>query len=469
MKPLVETCVERHLGEEEAAAVLHAQGPGSPALVPNDGGGAANPPRARGLARSVQALRQRDFRRFWFGALVASSGIWMQNVTVPLLLYQRTGQATWAGLGAFCQFGPAMLASPIGGVAADRFSLRRLVIGTQSIALGVALALAALSAADATSPGVLLVLVAFTGTANGLQTPSWQGLIPHLVPRHQVLNAVALNAAQANIARALGPVLAGILLARQGPTAAFLANAGANTLMLVALATIRPARVHRTVVPGAVLRRVLAGVVYTRRHTGLLVAVGTAGLVSFVGTPVIQLAPVLTREVFDVGDVGYGLLVSSLGLGVVTGMVLVSILGEQLCRSSIIRLAVAVHAGGLIGLAIAPAFSVALAATFVLGIAYLAALSTANASVQVLVSEEYRGRVVSLYWMAFAGAYPVGALMQGWVADLAGSRTALAVGGALLLAALAVLAHRSALDALDEHHHAPAPLSRHRSARAGMT
>ncbi|WP_325049899.1 MFS transporter [Micromonospora radicis] len=216
----------------------------------------------------MAALGCRPFRAFWVGAVCASTATWMLNLTVPLLLYQATGRALWAGLGAFAQFVPAMLGSPVGGVLADRLPRRGVLAATQLVALVVAVVLALVSRAGTTAPLALLALVAAAGAANGVQTPAWQSLIPQLVPARHLLNAIALNAMQANLARALGPVLATAVLVRFGATAAFLVAAGANVLMLLALVLVRPRPTGARAPGESMLARLRAGIRHTRRVPG---------------------------------------------------------------------------------------------------------------------------------------------------------------------------------------------------------
>ncbi|MDG4798801.1 MFS transporter [Micromonospora sp. WMMD1082] len=417
-------------------------------LVP-PGGGVPTPPRRVRWAGAVAALGCPPFRAFWVGAICASTATWMLNLTVPLLLYQATGRALWAGLGAFAQFVPAMLGSPVGGVLADRYPRRAVLAVTQLVALAVALLLALLSRDGTASPLALLALVAAAGAANGVQTPAWQSLIPQLVPPRHLLNAIALNAMQANAARALGPVLATAVLVRSGSTAAFLVAAGANVTMLLALATIRPRTPAEPAPPEPMFARLRGGVRYTRRVPGLLVAVLLAGCVSFVGTPIVQLAAVFATDVYDAGTGGAGLLASGLGIGAVLGAVLLSVYGSGRRRSGVAGVALAVHGLATFALAAAPTLWLGFAAVVVLGTSYLAVLSTANVTVQVLAPDALRGRVASLYWMAFAGAYPAGALVQSWLADVIGVRWAVALTGLALGVVVVALRRRRLLDALD--------------------
>ncbi|WP_341716259.1 MFS transporter [Micromonospora sp. FIMYZ51] len=430
--------------------------PGSDAVLVPPAGGVPTPPQRVRWAGAVAALRCPPFRTFWAGSVCASTATWMLNLTVPLLLYQATGRALWAGLGAFAQFVPAMLGSPVGGLLADRYPRRAVLAVSQAVTLLVALVLALLSRADAAPPAALLTLIALAGAANGVQTPAWQSLIPQLVPARHLLNAISLNAMQANLARALGPVLATAVLVRAGSTAAFLVAAAANVLMLLALAAVRPRPIQGPTSRRSMLARLRDGVRYTRRVPGLLIAVLLAGSVSFVSTPIVQLAAVFATDVYHAGTTGAGLLASGLGTGAVIGAVLLSVYGTGHRRARVAGLALTVHGLATLALAAAPTLWSGFAAVLLLGVSYLAVLSNANVTMQVLTPEALRGRVASLYWMAFAGGYPAGALVQSWLADLIGVRWAVALTGLALGLLVVWLRRRRLLEALD----GPAPPSR---------
>jgi len=412
--------------------------------------------RSRGLRHAVRALRHRDFALFWVGAFVSSTGMWMQNVTVPFLLHEATGSATWVGLGAFAQFAPAMAVSPLGGSLADRHARRTILVWNQAALLVLALALWLSVRGGTIHPGQIVVLVGLSGVVAGLGIPAWQSFVAELVPRESLLNAVTLNSAQFNVSRAIGFMLGGLALYSVGPGLSFFVNAVSYLAVLGALAAIRPrpapgaaaalasVGLPEVAAPPAGPATFRLGVAYVRRHPGLQLAVITCGIVMFLGGPVIQLAPVFARDAFGVDERAYGFLASALGIGATTGSVLISAFGDGLRRSKLIITSIVVYGLAVLGMALTPNYAGGLIAMAVIGLAYLAVASVLITSIQLAVDDEFRGRVLALYVMVFTGAYPLGSLLQGIATDHFGVRAVVGVAGALLLGYAAILASRPA-------------------------
>jgi MFS family permease len=368
----------------------------------------------------------------------------MQNVTVPYVLHQATNSAAWVGLGAFAQFLPATLVGPVGGAFADRYSRRRLLVASQSVSMVAAFALWASVRHGEVHPGVLVALVAVSGVSAGFGIPAWQAFIPDLVPREVLLNAVALNSAQFNASRAVGFMIGGLVLSAFGPDVAFLLNGYSYLAVIGAVLAVRAGRAWSTAVdrPTGGLREALT---YVRGRVGLRLAVLTVGVVAFLGSPVIQLAPVFARDVFHVGARAYGLLASALGIGATVGAVVLGAYFEGVRRSRLAVVATGMYGAAVLGLALTPVYAGGVAAMFLIGMGYLVIVSVLNTSIQISVDDHFRGRVLAFYLMAFTGAYPVGSLVQGWLADLFGVRPVVACAGLGLLAYAGVLAARSAV------------------------
>jgi MFS family permease len=412
---------------------------------------------SRGLRHAFRALRHRDFALFWSGAFVSSIGMWMQNVTVPFLLHEATGSAGWVGLGAFAQFAPAMVMSPLGGSLADRHSRRTILVWNQAALLVIALGLWLAVRDGVIHPGVIVGLVGLSGVVSGVGIPAWQSFVAELVPRESLLNAVTLNSAQFNASRAVGFMLGGLALYSVGPGLSFLVNAVSYLAVLGALAAIRPRRpapavdVPETGVPevaGPATFRL--GLAYVREHPGLQLAVATVGIVMFLGGPVIQLAPVFARDTFGVDERAYGFLAAALGVGATAGSVVLGAYGDGVRRSRLIVGSIAVYGVAVLGMALTPSYAGGVAAMACIGVAYLAVASVLNTSIQLAVDDRFRGRVLALYVMVFTGAYPLGSLLQGVATDRFGVRSVVGVAGAALLGYAALLACRpGAVGALD--------------------
>jgi MFS family permease len=431
--------------------------------------------RSRGLRHAFRALRHRDFALFWAGAFVSSTGMWMQNVTVPYLLHEATGSAAWVGFGAFAQFAPVMVMSPLGGSLADRHARRTILVWNQAVLLVLALALW-LSVRDGViHPGLIVALVGLSGVVSGLGIPAWQSFVAQLVPRESLLNAVTLNSAQFNASRAVGFMLGGLALYSVGPGLSFLVNAVSYLGVLGALAAIRPrpapavgaiASVEIPEVAGPATFRL--GLAYVRRHPGLQLAVLTCGVVMFLGGPVIQLAPVFARDTFGVDERAYGFLAAALGIGATAGSVVIGAYGDGVRRSRLIVGAIVIYGLAVLGMALTPSYAGGLVAMATIGVAYLAVGSVLNTSIQLAVDDQFRGRVLALYVMVFTGAYPLGSLLQGIATDHFGVRAVVGVAGAALLGYAAVLASRpAAIGVLDLSFRAEAPSSRGSTSPAG--
>lgn len=429
------------------------------------GGPAVTEVRARGLRHAFRALRYRDFALFWAGAFVSSTGMWMQNVTVPFLLHEATGSAGWVGFGAFAQFAPVMVMSPLGGSLADRHPRRVILLWGQAVSMILAFALWLAVRGGEIRPGLIVALIGITGIATGLVIPAWQSFVAELVPREVLLNAVSLNSAQFNASRAVGFMLGGLALYSAGPGFSFFVNGLSFLAVLAALAAIRPRPARHRLRPGPDegpvrhrLRRGTApgsgpggapatfrlGLAYVREHPGLQLAVVTVGVVMFLGGPVIQLAPVFARDAFGVDERAYGFLAAALGVGATAGSVVIGAYGDGIRRSRMAIGSIVVYGVAVLGLALTPSYAGGLAAMACIGVAYLAVASVLNTSIQLAVDDRFRGRVLALYVMVLTGAYPLGSLLQGVATDRFGVRAVVGVAGAGLLVYAVVLASRPA-------------------------
>ena len=407
---------------------------------------------AQGLRHAARAFRHRDFTVFWLGALASNTGSWVQNLAVPYVLYQVTESAFWVGLATFTQFLPVMLLGPLAGSVADRFDRRRVLLVTQTLMALGALTLWAAWSAGVRSPLAILAIVAVSGIFAGINIPSWQSFVNDLVPRQDLLSAVTLNSLQFNAARALGPGIAGVLLASLGPSWAFFLNGASFVFVLGALLLVRNRQVARsTALSGGFLRQFRRAMAYTRRQPGILVGIVVAVLVGGLGNPVFQFTVVFAAEVYEVGPIGLSLLNVSLGLGAVLAAPLVS--GWNLSRADLVRYGLLAYGLAIVAFAAAPVYLVGLLALVVVGGGFLVVISATNTSVQVIVADHMRGRVMALRIMAFTGAYPVGALVQGSLSDVIGPRTTVAGAGGVLVAAGAWLWTQPALlHRLDDAH-----------------
>jgi MFS family permease len=402
-----------------------------------------------GFRSALVAFRYRNFALFWTGALLSNTGTWVQNITVPFVVFQLTSSPLWVGVAAFTQLLPLALFSVVGGALADRHQRRTILLVTQSVSALLALALWAVWTADRASLPVVLVLVGAGGAVSGLNIPAWQAFVTELVPRNVLLNAVTLNSTQFNAARAFGPALGGLVLARLGVGWAFLLNAGSYLVVLAVLLAISVPPLVRTEARQSVLRGLTSSVAYARRHRGLATCIVSVAGLGLLASPINSLLVVFAEDVFAVDRFRYGLFGAALGVGAVIAAPLVAGPGTGVRRSLLAGGGMVVHGAALFGFAIAPTYAVALALLVVAGAAYLPIAATLNTTLQLQVQEARRGKVLALYITVFTVAIPVGSLLQGALADVVGARLTVAVAAGSYLAAVAVLTTGGWLRTLD--------------------
>ncbi len=397
--------------------------------------------RPRVVFAPLAPLRHRSFALLWSGALISNVGTWMETVAAGVLVTAETGRAGWTGLIAVAAFVPTVALGPLGGALADRVARRPLLLATTAAQMACAALLAALALIGTPSPlSVALVLFA-AGCAGALGFPAFQSLLPDLVPREDLLGAVALSSAQWNIGRVFGPLLASVALAAGGPGWAFAANALSFGAVLAALLLIRlPARIAPAAASASTWRRIAEGARYASATPALRAALACVALYSLLAGPFIALVPAMALTVLHAGPSGTAALVTAQGLGAVGVAAALGPLAARLGRGRVLLLTLAALPPALVLYAWAPALPVAALAIVVLGGLYLSMLSGLSTVVQMHAPAALRGRIMSLQVVALSLFYAIGALAQGALADRVGLRLTTAVAAALL--ALALIAAR---------------------------
>lgn len=396
------------------------------------------------------AFAHRDYRLFWTGALISNIGTWMQNIAVPFVVYDITGSSAWVGLSAAAMLVPGVVLAPPAGAVADRVDRRRLLFWLTLAQAAAAIALAAVWAAGVHRPGVILALVTVSGILFALSMPPWQGFVSDLVPRADLPSAITYNSLQFHGSRAIGPAIGGIVLATLGPASAFLLNGLSYAAVLVAIGAVHTRSTRRPASAHGLARQLLDGFSYARRHLGIATALLLVAAIGFFGNPIVQLAPVFAEEVFDVGAGAYGFLAGAFGLGAALGIWLLGTLSRTHPRSRLVGGALVVLGLAIVGFGLAPVYPAGLVAVLVAGATAVGTGTQLLTSVQLTVADDLRGRVLGVYAMVFTASYPLGALVQGALADAIGPRQTEVLAGAAVLALATLLAVRPAkLRALD--------------------
>lgn len=390
------------------------------------------------------ALRNPNFRLYFGGQMLSLSGTWMQRIGQAWLVLDLDPSPLALGTLTVLQFTPILVFSLFAGSIVDRFSKRWLVFGLQVAALVQATLLATLVLTHTVQLWHVYVLALALGIINAFDSPARQTFISELVPREEIQSAVGLNASAFNTARIFGPGVGGLIIASAGVGWCFAFNAASYLAVLVALAAMRADRL----LPGQRSRgRVLGDMVGGLRYVVREPEIGAPLLLAvFVGTFGYNFGvalPLLARYTFDSGAVGFGMLNAAQGAGSLVGAIVVA----SRATASVRALATAASIFGLLLVALggSPAFAVALAILVLVGATGINASAATNAMLQVRSDPEYRGRVLSLYFIAFAGTTPFGGALTGAMAEAWDVRVALAVNGTLVVvgAALAVLYLRS--------------------------
>lgn len=398
------------------------------------------PPVGR-FATRLPALASPVYRRFLTAAFVGNIGAWMGTTAQGWLVLGLTDSPAALGLTSAAGTAPVLFLSLLAGVLADRLDRRRILVGAQLVGAAIALILAVLTTTGTVAYWHVVVLAALAGSATALAMPTFQAIVSTLVPRAVIGNAVALNAAQFNLSRILGPVAAGLAIAAGGLAVAFWVNAAA--LLIVAAVLVRlplSSAAEFARAESSLWSNLIDGLRFVRADRTIAVLLVLAAVPGVFLLNYLVLLPVYARDILDIGAGGLGLLTASIGVGALIGALAVALLrpGGGSGRLLLIGLAVASLALTTFGLSTwLPLSMLSLA---VLGASQVAYYATTNTLLQVIVPARLRGRVLSLYILTSWGAIPIGNLLAGTVAERFGAPSALAGGGLVTLFVAAVVA-----------------------------
>ena len=378
------------------------------------------------------ALHHRDFRVLWFGAFTSTIGTWMQKVAQNWLVLTLAGPASafFLGLDSFLGELPILLFTLLGGVIADRQDRRRLLLTSQYVQMTAAFILAGLVFADAVRIWHVLALSVLTGLAQAFGGPAYQSLLPSLVSKEHVPNAIAFNSIQFNLARVIGPLIAGVALAAFGMVACFGLNGLSFLAVIAAILSMRIKHVPPTT-RTALHQELKSGFTFVRTHQSLVSLAVLGFAATFLGNPLLTFLPLFARNVFH-GDVTqYTHLMAFAGAGAVTGALVAAWLGKFRHMGRTV-LTIQIALGALItAFALSRLFWINAVLLFACGAGMVMVFSTLSSLVQLIAPNEMRGRVMSIYMVAFRGGMPLGSLVGGWLANMTNAPAVLTVNGVL--------------------------------------
>lgn len=379
------------------------------------------------------ALKHRNFRLYWLGMWVSLIGTWMQNIAQPWLAYSLTRSPLLLSLVGALQFTPVLLFSLFAGVVVDRFQRKKILFFTQTSFLLITLTLAVLVFTGRVRYGHILILASIMGVVNTLDMPTRQAFVVELVGQSDLMNAIALNSTVFNAARIAGPALAGIVMASLGMGFCFLANSLSFAAVIFSLFFIHPytsPQVERPRSP--VWKEIKDGLLFIRHTPILLSTVAAMTVVGIFGANYSVLVPVFTKQILQRGEAGFGFLLSFLGIGSLVGALAVAAQSRSGPKRSNLEYAPLCLALLLIITGITTRYLTAGLALALTGFFFVTFTSTVNTTLQVNTSEEYRGRVMSVYSLVFGGSAPLGNLFSGAVTENFGPRIGFIACGVMI-------------------------------------
>jgi MFS family permease len=384
------------------------------------------------MDRRFSALHARDFRLFWLGQVISLSGTWMQSVAQSWLVYSLTKSPLYLGIIASVASLPILIFALIGGMVADRYPKRNILIVTQALSIVPALALGVLAELKVVTVLHVGILAGFLGTVNAFDVPARQAFLAEVVDKSAITNAIALNSAAFNGARIVGPVMAGIAISGLGIPACFYLNAVSFIAVIVALSRIEARGTVKTHSAGF-LREIADSWHFVVREKPVFYIMALVSLFSLFGIPYMTLIPVLAGEILNVGAKGLSFLVASAGAGSLLAAMIIAYKGKIEREDAFISFSGFIFSAGIFALSFSRSFHTSLLFIFAAGWGIVSCLATCNSYIQNRVPDDLRGRVMSFYILVFLGLAPLGNSLIGLAAEAAGTIATLKFFAALCI------------------------------------
>ena len=385
------------------------------------------------IRRVFKAFHYRDFRLMWMGACASSIGTWMQILAQSWLVLKLSDSPFLLGLDAFLGGIPIFLFSLVGGVVADRFERRKVLLLSQCVQMGAAFLLTALIGFHLVRVWQILCLSFLTGFAQAFGGPAYQALIPTLVDKEDMPNAIALQSIQFNVARVVGPALGGIALTQLGEKWCFGLNGLSFFAPIVSLLMIQT-RFYPQKTSESILVGMKQGISFIRSQSAMESLMVLAFCMTALGVPMMTFLPVFARDVFHQGPTTFTLFLSASGVGSIVGALTVAALGNVRHKGRIALIMLTCLGAGIAGFSLSTSVWLSCVMLFLSGASLISVFALVNSLVQLITTNEMRGRVMSVYNFAFRGGMPMGNLLTGWLVPLYSAPLVLAVNGLVLMA-----------------------------------
>ena len=369
------------------------------------------------LSRMLRAFNSRNYRLFFIGQLISLSGTWLTQVAGGWLVYRLTHSTVTLGVLGFASQIPAFFVAPFAGVLIDRLDKHRVIVGTQIAAMLQSLMLAVLTLTGAINIPWMIVLYLLQGLINAVDIPARQAFVVQMVERREDLpNAIALNSSMFNLARLIGPAIAGVLIAVVGEGVCFAIDAASYLAVIASLLMMRMPAPGPVRVGKHPLEDLMQGIRYVHGFQPLRTLLAMLALVTLAATPYSVLMPAFTHEVLGSGPKTLGLLMSSAGIGALTGGLYLASRASIIGLGGIVGRSSAGLGIALLGLSMAQRTPLAVLTLFLIGFFMITALAASNTLIQTITDDEKRGRVMSFYTMCFQGSMPLASLIGGIMA-----------------------------------------------------
>lgn len=386
------------------------------------------------LKSTFRALQYRNYRLFFVGQGTSLIGTWMQRVATAWLVYRLTNSAVMLGIVGFVSQIPSFLLSPLGGVLADRWNKRNILLVTQALAMVQAAVLAVLVVTGAITVPWIIVLNACLGIINAFDVTARQSFVVEMIEKKEDLgNAIALNSSMVNGARLVGPSITGILIASAGEGVCFFVNAASYAMIIVALLAMNIAPRKREPANPRIIHDFSEGFAYIYKSVPMRSTILLLALVSLLGMSYQVLMPVFAKAVLGGGPHTLGFLFGATGMGALIGAMYLASRKNSYDVWKLIPFAAGLFGVGLIAVSFSKSFWLSMLALLVVGCGMMVQIASSNTLLQVLADDRKRGRVMAFYAMAFLGMAPFGNLFAGVLAGAIGAPNAFLAGGTLCI------------------------------------
>jgi MFS family permease len=396
-----------------------------------------------GLKITFRSLRYRNYRLFFSGQSLSLIGTWIQRITIPWLVYRLSGSSFLLGVVAFAGQIPTFILTPFAGVLSDRWNRYHILIATQILSLIQALILTLLFFSGSINVVLIVFLSIFLGCINAFDVPARQAFVIEMVEKNEDLaNAIALNSSMVNGARLLGPSVAGILIATTGEGVCFLINTISYLFVITSLFFMRVKPRKKENKHPNVLKSLHEGFAYTFGFTPIKSIILLLALISIMGMPYTVLMPVFAREILHGGSHTYGFLMGASGIGAFTGAIYLASRKTVLGLGKIISLSSATFGLAIVAFSLSRFLILSLVLMIIVGLGMMLQMASSNTIIQTIVDDDKRGRVMSIYAMAFMGTMPVGSFLAGSLSSIWGAPNTLITGGLLCFLGALIFARK---------------------------